>query len=597
MNKWCGRRKKGTHQWFQMHQSESEFVKIESQGKMASQALPCLSCASKPFDEQCANFDPADQNPHTCVCGHPKNRHAPCTLLFPIILVFSYCCVLLNYWFCSPFSKTAFFPFFCCFLSSFFQLSCLIFVVNLLFWFCRFLFVWFLWFLLFSLPVSLFPFLSLFLFSRFWFVLADFHFSVWFWFIMKKRIQIRGSVCAVFLCLPFFESVWKWNERAKGNGIVRDEGHSVCLVVQLFSISSASVSWSCSSVSWFEFPSLCSQYIFLDFASDFQNHLRFFWLFWPISVVNLFSLSFLALLCFAFDLAAASAVPPVGGKFLFSCLVKLLLVLSRGYPALLSLFCSPIVPLALPLSLDFSSLMTSVIHGFFFFRGVVLFLNWLHSILTLSFQSLLLSSPSISFPLLLQFCLSCFSGCNWFDQHPRRNEKFSGIHPNKPNGRFIPCCGINKNLHTRILPSYCFSYRFQFHKFSRLLCPSPPSCSLFLHFVSHFRASSFCLAWFFGDWKVVFRSLFPCKTYTGISSLWYYLDVSQSSSRSFECWSILGWHTEAMRWLSIIVWQVTHFPYFRWWPPWRRVALRNLSPLCCLWTNDSRLSEEWPQCF
>jgi hypothetical protein len=32
---------------------------------------------------------------------------------------------------------------------------------------------------------------------------------------------------------------------------------------------------------------------------------------------------------FAFDLAAVSAAPPVGGKFLFCCSVKIFLVLSR----------------------------------------------------------------------------------------------------------------------------------------------------------------------------------------------------------------------------------------------------------------------------
>ena len=93
---------------------------------MASQALPCLSCASKPFDDQCANFDPSDENPHTCVCGHPKNRHSPCMLVFP-----NHCCILKFLWFLVSL--------FLIFLTHFRCEYCLL-ILSISF-------VWFLWFL------------------------------------------------------------------------------------------------------------------------------------------------------------------------------------------------------------------------------------------------------------------------------------------------------------------------------------------------------------------------------------------------------------------------------------------------------------------
>ena len=49
---------------------------------MAAQALPCLGPSRGiECNEECANFDPSDENPHICVCGHAKNRHASCVVL------------------------------------------------------------------------------------------------------------------------------------------------------------------------------------------------------------------------------------------------------------------------------------------------------------------------------------------------------------------------------------------------------------------------------------------------------------------------------------------------------------------------------------
>ena len=69
--------------------------------QMASQSLPCLSCASKTFDEQCGNFSPSFSNADVCTCGHLRHRHAPGILLFPI-----HCCPRI----CSTLFRAPFFP-------------------------------------------------------------------------------------------------------------------------------------------------------------------------------------------------------------------------------------------------------------------------------------------------------------------------------------------------------------------------------------------------------------------------------------------------------------------------------------------------------
>ena len=141
----------------------------------------------------------------------------------------------------------------------------------------------------------------------------------------SNHISEFGFVVLFVLCFSvwLFESVWKGNERAKGNGEEKRSDRLVLRfsfllsVVQLFPFA-LPLSLDLVHLS----PGLIFFLVFSIHFSSLCFGLSKSFAFLLIVLAHFrceFVFAFLASFAlFAFDLAAASAVPPVGGKFCFA---------------------------------------------------------------------------------------------------------------------------------------------------------------------------------------------------------------------------------------------------------------------------------------